>query len=143
MNILGINWLALLVGTIVIITVNMIWFGPKTFYPVWWRAMGKEYVERDPSERSNEGMVAIFGGTFAGALAQSAVLTIMVQGASTQFEMNILFGALIGLGLGVLAAAASLGHRLFAMQGYKVWAIEVGADILALVIAGAVMALLV
>jgi hypothetical protein len=140
MDILNINWLALVVGTLTIFVINAIWFGPKTFYPMWWAALGKEPTKPEDQDTSAKTMVRLFGGTFAGALAQSIVLFIMVQGASTHFDMNLLFGAVIGLALGVVAAAASLGHRLFAMQGFKVWIIEVGADLLALTVAGAVIA---
>ena len=49
--------------------------------------------------------------------------------------------AVAALGLGVLAAGASLGHRLFAYQGFKVWIIEVSADIIGLVLMGLVIGL--
>ena len=49
---------------------------------------------------------------------------------------GLLVGALVGAGI---AAAASLGHRLFAGQGLKVWAIEVGGDILGLTLIGGVL----
>ena len=38
----ALNWVALLLGTLAIFFVNAIWFGPKTFYPAWWKALGKE-----------------------------------------------------------------------------------------------------
>lgn len=143
MNILNINWLALLVGTLAIFIINAIWFGPKTFYPVWWAAMGKEPTKPEDQDTSGKTMVRLFGGSFAAALAQAIVLCIMIQGASAHFEMSLVFGATIGLALGVVAAGASLAHRLFGQQGFKVWIIEVAADILALVAAGAIMSLLV
>ena len=37
----SINWLAVLLATIVSFVSGFIWFGPKTFYPVWWKALGK------------------------------------------------------------------------------------------------------
>ncbi len=143
MNILNINWLALVFGTLAIFIFNAIWFGPKTFYPMWWAALGKEPTKPEDQDTSVKTMVRLFGGTFAGALAQAIVLLIMVQGASAHFDMSLLFGAVIGLSLGVVAAATSLGHRLFGQQGFKVWIIEVAADAIALTIAGAVMAALI
>jgi hypothetical protein len=143
MNILNFNWFAILLGTFVIFLINAIWFGPKTFYPMWWAAMGKEPTKPEDQDTSGKTMARLFGGSFAAALAQAIVLCIMVQGASAHFEMSVVFGATIGLGLGVVAAGASLPHRLFGQQGFKVWIIEVSADVLALVAAGAIMALLV
>ena len=140
MNPISINWLALLVSAIVIVVINSVWFGPKTFYPIWWKALGKEMRKPEDRDTSAKTAIRLFGGTFAGAIAQAIVLYIMVSGASAQFEMSLVFGAVIGFALGVVAAATSLGHRLFAMQGFKVWIIEVGADLVALTVAGAIIA---
>ena len=143
MNILNINWFAILVGTVVIFIFNAVWFGPKTFYPMWWAALGKEQPKPEDQDTRGKTMARLFGGSFAAALAQAIVLYIMVKGASTQFDLSPVFGGAIGLGLGVVAAGASLGHRLFGQQGFKVWIIEVAADAIALTIAGAVMATLI
>ena len=52
-------------------------------------------------------------------------------------------GALGGLLLGVgLVAASSLSHRLFGGDGFRVWAIEVGGDVVGLTLAGLVVGLL-
>ena len=143
MNSMSINWLALALGTVAIFFVNAIWFGPKTFYPVWWKAMGKEMTNPEDQDTSPKTMLRLFGGSFAAALAQAIVLLVLVSFASTQPGFAISVGAAIGLALGVVAAGASLAHRLFGQQGFKVWIIEVGADVLALVIAGAIIAALV
>lgn len=137
---LSINWAAILLGTLVIFVVNAIWFGPRTFYPVWWKALGKAEPTPDTSAKT---MVRLFGGSFAAALAQAIVLTALVGFASTQAGFGIATGGVIGFAFGVVAAGASLAHRLFGQQGFKVWIIEVGADIVALIIAGLVVAALV
>ena len=138
MNISDINWLALALGTLAIFTIQAIWFGPKTFYPVWWKAMGKEPIKPEDQDTSVRGMVRLFGSSFAAALAQAAVLYVLIFGS----DLNVAGGALAGFGLGVVAAAASLAHRLFGQQGFKVWIIEVGADVLGLIAAGAILALM-
>lgn len=123
-------------ATIAIFVINAIWFGPKTFYPIWWAAMGKAPTKREDEDTSAKTMLRLFGGSFAAALAQAIVLFIAIF--ATGF--NVAGGALVGLGFGVVAAGASLAHRLFGQQGYKVWIIEVGADIIALMAAGAIIA---
>jgi hypothetical protein len=51
------------------------------------------------------------------------------------FTVNAGTGLQVGLLLGVfVAAAASLSHRLFAGHGYRVWLLEVGNDIAAVVV---------
>ena len=47
-----------------------------------------------------------------------------------------LTGLLIGIGL---RAASSLGHRLFAGAGFRVWLIEVGSDVVNLTIMGIIL----
>ena len=51
-------------------------------------------------------------------------------------------GLLIGLTIGVVfTAAGSLSHRLFGLQGFKVWLIEVGSDVLNYALAGLIIGL--
>jgi len=132
------NFLAIFLGVLAAYVFNAIWFGPKTFYPMWFRALGKPEPRREDADMSAKNQIKLFGGTFAGALAQGVVLSIVISliPNATGFD-----GALAGLGLGVLAAGASLGHRLFAYQGFKVWIIEVSADIIGLVLMGLVIGL--
>lgn len=136
MDTFSVNWLAVALGTLAIFMIQAIWFGPKTFYPVWWKAMGKQPTKPEDQDTSVKGMIRLFGSSFAAALAQTAVLYLVIFGSG----LTVVGGALAGFGLGVVAAAASLPHRLFGQQGFKVWIIEVGADVLALVAAGAILA---
>jgi hypothetical protein len=139
MNAFPINWLAVALGTFAIFMIQAIWFGPKTFYPLWWKAMGKEATKPEDQDTSGKTMLRLFGSSFAAALAQTSVLYLVIFGSG----LSVLGGALAGFGLGVIAAAASLPHRLFGQQGFKVWIIEVGADVVALTAAGAIIAALV
>lgn len=134
------NWLAILVATLVAFVAGAIWFGPKTFYPIWWKLMGKEAVV--PESGSGREMVVIFGSTFIAALTQSITVAIVIHLASAGDDaFGPLQGALVGslLGFG-LAAASSLSHRLFAGHGFRVWILEVGSDILNLTLMGLVIA---
>lgn len=143
MNLIAINWLAVALGALAIFFINAIWFGPKTFYPVWWKALGKEVPGPEDRDTSGKTALRLFGGSFAAALAQALVLTIFISVAAGVAEVNLLLGGLVGLAFGVVAMGASLPHRLFGQQGFKVWIIEVGADVVSLVAAGLVIAALV
>lgn len=134
-----INWLALALGTLAIFMIQAIWFGPKTFYPVWWKAMGKAPTKPEDQNTSFGELVRLFGSSFAAALAQATVLYLLVFGAG----LTLIGGALVGFALGVVAAAASLPHRLFGQQGSKVWIIEACADVLGLIAAGTILALMI
>ena len=143
MNTIAINWLAVGLGSLAIFIINAIWFGPKTFYPVWWKALGKEVPDTNAQDTSAKEMVRLFGSSLAAAVAQALILTIFISVASGVADVNLLLGGLVGLAFGVIAMGASLPHRLFGQQGFKVWIIEVGADVVSLVAAGVIIAALV
>lgn len=135
------NWLAVLVAALVAFLAGAIWFGPKTFFPIWWKLMGKGAT--DPAGKVGS-MAIVFGSTFLAALTQAVTVGVVIELASAgDSSFGPLQGALVGslLGFG-LAAASSLSHRLFAGNGFRVWIIEVGSDILNLTLMGLVIALL-
>lgn len=135
------NWLAILAGFVVYFVTGAIWFGPKTFYPAWVRLRGK-----DPAEpQGSHGMAVVFGSTAVGALVQVFTLAIILGfvAQATGDPVGPLGGALGGLLLGLgLVAASSLSHRLFGGDGFRVWLIEVGGDVVGLTLAGLVVGLL-
>ena len=126
-----IDLVAWLLAAVTAFIVGAVWFGPKTFFPVWWRAMG-----RSADEPPTGNMAQIFGGTILGALVQTFVLGSALAGLGVS---GVLSGAVTAFVLAVgLAAFTSLSHRLFSGQGAVVWALEVGDGVLALTLAGAV-----
>jgi hypothetical protein len=131
-----INWVAVLVAALVNFIAGFIWFSPIGFYPAWWRAIG-----RDPSQEPGQGqnMGAVFGMVTAAVFVQ-AILLALVVGLYESANGDVSLGAGMALGavVGVIGAAASLGHRLFSNQGIKVWIIEVASDVLNIVLMGIV-----
>jgi len=131
-----INWVAVLVAALVNFIAGFIWFSPIGFYPAWWRAIG-----RDPSQEPGQGqnMGAVFGMVTAAVFVQ-AILLALVVGLFESANGDVSLGAGVALGavVGVIGAAASLGHRLFSNQGIKVWIIEVASDVLNIVLMGIV-----
>ena len=131
------NWLAILVAFVAAFIAGAIWFGPKTFFPMWWRAMGK-----DPNNMQFTGnMAVIFASTAVAAFVEAiAVATVIYFVAAANPHFGLLDGGLVGFLLGAgLAAASSLSHRLFAGNGFKVWAIEVSSDVVNLTIMGLII----
>ncbi len=137
----NIDWVAVLVAAVAGFGIGGIWFGPKTFYPVWVKAMGRN-PEEDPVNQTSIGVA--FGSTLVMMVLQSlglaALMSLGVK-AGIASDYGVLDGATLGAFVGVcFAAAASLSHRLFAGHNFKVWAIEVSGDIVALIVMGAVIA---
>lgn len=131
-----INWVAVLVAALVNFIAGFIWFSPIGFYPAWWRAIG-----RDPSQEPGQGqnMGAVFGMVTVAVFVQAIVLALLV-GLYQSANGDVSLGAGLALGavVGVIGAAASLGHRLFSNQGIKVWIIEVASDVLNIALMGIV-----
>ena len=129
-----INWLAILVATIIGAIVGSLWFGPKTFFPLWWKYMGKSPEEQPGG--SNMGVV--FGLTFAAIAVQATVLEVVLQAiGSPTWWVGLATGALLGL----IGAAASLTHKLFGGLSLRAWVLEAGSDIVGLALVGLVLGL--
>lgn len=101
--------------------------------------MGKTEGD-DPGAGQNMG--AIFGALVIGQIVQSIALTGAIAGfyANASVLQGAATGALLGIGI---AASSSLTHRMFSGLGknaWSVWAIEVGNDIVALIVMGAIIA---
>ena len=118
-----------------------IWFGPKTFYPIWMKERGIASGQLNSTQNKP---ALLFGGTILGVILQTLTLGLVInsiQQAGT--EVSVLSGAGIGLALGVgVAAFASLSHRLFGGESLKVWIIETANDAINLTVAGAIIAFL-
>lgn len=138
----GISWVGVIIAGVAGTVLGGVWFGPKTFFPLWWRLMGHE-----PGTTTNPGgnvpMGVVFGSTFVAQLVQATAMAVIVNIArhSTAFSaFGVIDGAVVGLVIGAgLVAMAPLGHRLFGGHGFGVWALEVSNDILGVILMGAIV----
>jgi len=139
MTFTGLNLLGVLVAFIVSFISGAIWFGPKTFYPVWMKAKGNTSGQLTSTQNKP---VVLFGGTILGVVIQTFTVALVVTSLSrNNADFGVSDGALVGFALGVgIAMFASLSHRLFGGENFKVWIIETANDATNLTIAGAIIA---
>ena len=138
MIISGLNVIGVLVAFAVSFVSGGIWFGPKTFYPLWMKERGIASGQLNANQNKP---ALLFGGTIIGVLVQTFTLAVIITSISAGRDIEILDGAGIGFALGVgIAMFASLSHRLFGGENLKVWIIETANDALNLTIAGAIIA---
>lgn len=76
MNFGSINWLAVVACVMVSMAVGFVWYNPKTFFPVWWKGIGK-----------SESDVPGTGGAMG--------MTWTIE-AGNHFVTFVLFGAILG-----------------------------------------------
>ena len=139
MTFAGINFIAVLVAFGFSFVSSAIWFGPKTFYPIWMKERGIASGQLNSNQNKP---VLLFGGTIIGVFIQTLTLGLIINSLQhAGRDIGIADGAAIGLALGVgIAAFASLSHRLFGGENIKVWLIEISNDVLNLTVAGAIIA---
>ncbi|MEY4411899.1 MAG: hypothetical protein RL560_158 [Actinomycetota bacterium] len=137
----GFNYLSLVIAFGFSFVSGAIWFGPKTFYPIWMRARG---IPSGQLTANQNKPVILFGGTIVGVLIQTITLGLVMNSLRVHgMDIGVIDGAGIGLALGLgIGACASLSHRLFGGDSIKVWIIETANDVINLTVAGAIIALM-
>lgn len=136
----GFNFVAIVAAFGFCFVSGAIWFGPKTFYPIWMKERG---IASGQLTTQQNKPALLFGGTILGLLIQLFVLALIINSLAGQGEATALQGATVGLALGVgISMFSSLSHRLFGGESLKVWLIETASDGINLTIAGAIIALL-
>jgi hypothetical protein len=139
MTFTGFNFLSILVAFGFSFVSGAIWFGPKTFYPIWMKERGIASGQLNSNQNKP---VILFGGTILGVIIQTLTLGLIINSLQhSGTDIGISDGAGIGLALGVgVAMFASLSHRLFGGENLKVWLIETANDAMNLTVAGAIIA---
>jgi hypothetical protein len=137
MTLADLNLVGVVVAFFVSFISGAIWFGPKTFYPVWMKAKGNSSGQLTSSQNKP---VLLFGGTILGVLIQTLTLALIINSLGKHVDIGIVDGAGIGFALGVgISMFSSLSHRLFGGESLKVWVIETANDAINLTIAGAII----
>ena len=133
------NFVGVLIAFIVSFVSGAIWFGPKTFYPVWMKAKGNASGQLTGEQNKP---ALLFGGTIVGILIQTLTLGLIINSLQANNpDFSVVDGSLVGLALGVgIGMFASLSHRVFGEESLKVWIIETANDAINLTIAGAIIA---
>ena len=137
MDFLAINWFAVVACVVISMLTGSVWYNPKTFFPAWWKGIGKN--ENDRPGSSN--MPVTWGLTVLGSLVQAVAMAFVINFVAEQTgSMSLLIGAGVGFMLWFgFIAPTYLVNKLFAGHGFKVWAIEVGNHLLNFVLFGALL----
>jgi Protein of unknown function (DUF1761) len=132
----AIPWLGVVVCMITAIVSGSIWFGPKTFFPVWWKGIGKGDGQV-PGGGQNMGMV--FGLTFVACFVQALFMSVVLHAVYPQgYDMvqGISAGVLFWL---AFVMPTYLVNKLFAAHPLYVWGIEIGNHLVNFVLFGIIL----
>lgn len=137
MNFSSINWLAVVACVVASMIIGSVWFSPKTFFPAWWKAIGK--ADREDPSGSSMGMGLTWGLIILCSFIQAVFINVFVNtlggltgGAS--LASGATAGFLLWLGF---VAPSSLTNKLFADQ-FKAWVLEAGNHLVTFVVMGAI-----
>jgi hypothetical protein len=135
MDFSSINWLAVVICVVVSMISGTLWYNPKTFFPVWWKGIGKTGEPGMGGGDSSMGLT--WGLVVLGSIVQVIFFAVFLNalGANT-LASGVSTGFWLWLGF---IAPTYLVNKLFADQFPKVWAIEVGNHLLNFLIFGAIL----
>ena len=121
----AINGWAVLVSVVISMVSGSLWYNPKTFFPVWWKGIGKADQGVEPG---NGNMAVTWILTILAGAVQALFVGLFVNWLGPVFGgVNAVNGLLIGflLWFGFIMPTY-LVNKLFAGHGFTVWAIETG-----------------
>ncbi len=127
----SINWLAVVAATVVNMVLGTVWYLPAVFGNAWMKELGKTR-----EQLGNPGPA--YALMLVGAFVQSSVLALLVKALQAPGAAD---GAMIGLVTGIgFVATTFLGEAVFSGKSAKLYGINVGFYLLALVVNGALLA---
>lgn len=132
-----VNWLAVIVCVVVSMISGSIWYNPRTFFPTWWRGIGKT---GEPGMQGNMGMTWTL--TILASFVQAVAMSFMVDamGSLMTGGVSAATGAMTGFMIWFgFIMPTYLVNKLFAGHGFNVWAIEVGNHLVNFVLFGAIL----
>ena len=134
----ALHWQPVLVSVILGVVSGSIWYNPKTFFPLWWRGIGKTDADQ-PGAGQNMGIV--FGLTFVATLVQVIGFAYVVGLMYPQGYTGIQAVSVALLVWGGVIAPTSLVNKLFAGHHLSSWLIETGNHFINMCLFGVVFAL--
>jgi len=127
----SVNWLAVLLGTVVSMALGALWYGPL-FGQLWLKLIGKTEEELDPNPTIYIKTAIV---AFIGMLALNVV--VVTFGATT-FLSGLVIAAFIFIGIG---ATTTFVYTTFEGPPEKVWLLYVAYHLVVYLIMGGVFAI--
>ena len=97
------NIIAIAVASFAGFVTGALWFSPKTFFPLWWRALGKS-TDEVPGKGTDMG--AIFASLVGSMLIQAVILSGVINGLyeNASIAQGVIAGIVIGVGISAMSS---------------------------------------
>ncbi|MBK7109645.1 MAG: DUF1761 domain-containing protein [Bacteroidetes bacterium] len=131
----NINYLAVIVCTVIAFVLGALWYSPVLFSKTWQKEVG---LTNDDLKNAN--MFQIFGSSFVLMLVMIIGLAVLL--GMTAHSTSFMSGFTFGLWIGVFFNAASYGiNMLYQRKSLKLWLIDSSYQILFLAISGGILSI--
>ncbi len=126
-----INIVAVVIATVASMAIGFAWFSPVLFGKTWLRLVGLS------EEDAGEGAMPAILGSLVATIVLLVIMSIFIDIAQAD---DVATGALIGflIWLGFVATT-SVTNLLFSRRPLKLWLIEAGDHLVAMIVAGAII----
>ncbi len=132
MSLLQVNFVAVLIAAIAAMVVGAVWYSKMLFAKQWMALIGKT-----EQELKSGNMMQSYVLMFIGALVEAYVLAHFIAIANVRTAIG---GAKVGVWAAIgFVAAAALGDVIFAGRPQKLYLINVGYQLVVLIIMGAIL----
>ena len=131
----NVSIVGILAASVVAMIVGMVWYSPPLFGNLWMEAMGvnpKKAPKMDPKS---------FGGAFLGALLSASVLAVLIKGLLALTIMDG-FAVALWVWLGFYVALELVALSFSAKRSVKLFLVNIGHHLVALLAMSAVLVLL-
>jgi hypothetical protein len=130
------NYLAVLVGGVIIFILGGLWYSPMLFAKQWTALQGKTEAEMKAAS-SGSNMPLKFVMAFISGLLVSFTLAVVMRHFT---DIDLMRGAWVGVICWVgFAGATSFANSLFSMKPLKLWLIDSGYNLVCFIVVGALL----
>jgi len=130
----GVNYLAIVIAAVIIFLLGGLWYSPVLFAKRWVALQGRTMDDMTAMAASP---VMYFEVFVCGLLTAWVLAVIIAHYGAVTVGGGAMVGVLCWIGL---AGATSYGSALFSFKPKALWAIDSGYNLVAFVVAGAILA---
>ena len=127
-----VNFLAVLVATVLAFVIGGLWYSPMLFFKAWLDGAGLT------EEQSQQGHPAkIYGGAFVMTFIAATLLAVVI-GDHKSLASGLHWGLIVGLGW---VSTSFATNYLFERRSFKLWLVNAGYNVVLFTVMGVVIGL--